>query len=503
MDAATALKSAAAVLQRPSNILPAYFLTPAVSAVTRTVSLFGIAVVYLYLETTGRLARFREELAARDIESPPSAETNPDAFDTWVREITPLVETVVTPTTVAIVAATILATIVVSVILVAVASAAQLSASHARLCSERGTTAALRGGRRFWGPILVLRLLELALWAGILAAVGIVIAVVSLLSPIVAALVALAAFPVTVGLLVGIRLVFIFAPVAVIVDEGTVGPSLRRSVGFLTDNPVAAGAYVLIALGGFLTVGSLGGAFATQGSGVLFGLLGFTLLSPGLDLVKTAFYGDYRGEVDPPGAPEGPLGGRFRAGLSRGIGELFAFVRGHPLLHVASLAVGVAGFALGWVAIEPFLGGVSTSIADRLAGHNPLVAAVEFGANNWTVAVSSAFAGLVLAVPAAGALLFNGFVFGVIARTEETLLELLAFVVPHGILEIPAFIVAGALGFWLGGAGWRTLRGQASAEALADAIDRAFWVAIGLGVLLAIAAVIEGFVSPYYYRPFL
>jgi uncharacterized membrane protein SpoIIM required for sporulation len=172
-------------------------------------------------------------------------------------------------------------------------------------------------------------------------------------------------------------------------------------------------------------------------------------------------------------------------------------------LHAVSLGVAVVGFAAGWVAIEPFLGLGSTSIAERLADHNPILATVEFGANNWSVAVSTAFAGLALAVPAAGALFFNGFVLGLIARTEEALPELLAFVVPHGILEIPAFVVAGALGFSLGGAGWRTLRGRTSVDGLADAVERAFWVAVGLAVLLGIAAVIEGFVSPYYYRPFL
>ncbi|WP_336134661.1 stage II sporulation protein M [Natronomonas amylolytica] len=503
MDAATALKSAAAVLHRPADILPAYFLTPAVPAITRVVAFFGLAFAYLYLETTGRLARFRAELAARDLEPPPAAETDPEAFDAWVREVTPLVETVVTPTTVAILAVTLLATVVVSVVLAAVAAAAQLSASHARLRSERGTTAALRGARRHWLSILGLRVLETALWLLVLAGVGLVVGVVSLVSTLVAALVVLAAIPMTVGLLVVIRLTFVFATVAVVVDDASFGDGVRGAIGFLTTNPMAAGAYALIALGGLLALGAVAGALAVGGAGALVGVLGFVLLSPGLDLVKTGFYGDYRGTVDPPSVPEAPTSQRLKAGLYRGVGEMFAFVRRHPLLQVVSLSVAVGGFAVGWVAVEPFLGTASTSIAERLADHDPLFAAIEFGANNWTVAVSTAFAGLVLALPAAVALFFNGFVFGVVTRTEETLPELLAFVAPHGVIEIPAFVVAGALGLSLGGAGWLTARGRMSVDALADSLERAFWVAVGLGVLLFIAAVIEGFVSPYYYQPFL
>ncbi|MFW6000618.1 MAG: stage II sporulation protein M, partial [Halorubrum sp.] len=55
----------------------------------------------------------------------------------------------------------------------------------------------------------------------------------------------------------------------------------------------------------------------------------------------------------------------------------------------------------------------------------------------------------------------------------------------------------------LGAVSWRTFRGRASRDRLADALETAFWVTVGLGVLFVVAAVIEGFVSPYYWRPFL
>jgi Integral membrane protein DUF95. len=50
---------------------------------------------------------------------------------------------------------------------------------------------------------------------------------------------------------------------------------------------------------------------------------------------------------------------------------------------------------------------------------------------------------------------------------------------------------------------WRAFRGRLSRTGFADAIENAFWVLVGIGVLIAVAALIEGFVSPYYWRPFL
>lgn len=91
--------------------------------------------------------------------------------------------------------------------------------------------------------------------------------------------------------------------------------------------------------------------------------------------------------------------------------------------------------------------------------------------------------------------------FGVYGRLEAAPAELVAFVVPHGVLEVSAIVLAGALGLSLGATAWRRVRGRASRRELADAVDRGFWVLVGLAVVLVVAGLIEGFVSPYYYRP--
>jgi Uncharacterized membrane protein len=106
-------------------------------------------------------------------------------------------------------------------------------------------------------------------------------------------------------------------------------------------------------------------------------------------------------------------------------------------------------------------------------------------------------------IPALSSIAFNGLALGATAALEENLVALLAFVAPHGILEIPALFISGALGIHLGIVSWRAFRGRLSREAFADALENAFWVLMGVGVLIAVAACIEGFVSPYYWQPFL
>ncbi|MFW6318338.1 MAG: stage II sporulation protein M, partial [Halorubrum sp.] len=206
---------------------------------------------------------------------------------------------------------------------------------------------------------------------------------------------------------------------------------------------------------------------------------------------------------DPLDPPATGVRAQLSGGVRRGWREMLAFVRRTPGLHALAVAVGVGFGALGWLAVDPFVGAVTTSIESRLVGHVPPVAAVNFFGNNWSVAIATSLAGVALAVPALSSIAFNGFALGATAALEENLAALAAFVVPHGLLEIPALFISGALGVHLGIVSWRTLRGRRSHAELADALEGAFWVLIGVGVVIAVAALIEGFVSPYYWRPFL
>jgi uncharacterized membrane protein SpoIIM required for sporulation len=126
------------------------------------------------------------------------------------------------------------------------------------------------------------------------------------------------------------------------------------------------------------------------------------------------------------------------------------------------------------------------------------VMATSIIVNNVSV-VYTAFAGGVLAgVGTVAALVFNGIdlggVFG-LYQSKGVLPLILAFVVPHGVLELTAICIAGGAGLMLGSAillpGALTRR-----EALAVRGQRAIRLVAAATVLLIPAGLLEGFVSP-------
>ncbi|WP_290818381.1 stage II sporulation protein M [Halovivax sp.] len=492
---------------RPSDLLPFYVLGAAVATIGQVTALAGVVLAYAYLAATGRTAALREELTA--LEEPPDADADPAAFEAWMDDLLAALEPALTPVIGTIFALTGIAFVTVVLVAYAAIGAGQLSACFARLRDERGLEAGVAGTRRHWPTFLGLYLLEFLLWIGITVA-----AVV--LGGLGATLLGFGAIGAVVGVLlvalsvlgwiaaaISIRAVFAFAPVGVVVDRVGAARSVSNAAGFVRHNRTEAVFYYVVALAALFGVGALLSLLGGVGAGSATGLVFALFVLPALDLLKTTLYGGGRGAIAPPAPVERSLRGQFVDGLRRGWRELVAFVRATPGHHAAAALALVAGAVMGWVFAGPFVGEFEASIAGRLEGHVAPVAALEFFGNNWTVALTMAFGGVVLAIPALGSLWFNGLVLGIYGRLEAEPAELLAFVTPHGIFEIPAIFVAGAVGIFLGLSWWRTWRGPATRADLADDLERAFWVLVGVGILLAIAAVIEGFVSPYYWRPLL
>ncbi|HEX7118621.1 MAG TPA: stage II sporulation protein M [Longimicrobiales bacterium] len=110
-----------------------------------------------------------------------------------------------------------------------------------------------------------------------------------------------------------------------------------------------------------------------------------------------------------------------------------------------------------------------------------------------------AFAGGVLAgIGTLAVLVFNGVFLGAVAAAfanEGASLHLWTFVLPHGIIELTAICIAGGAGLWLGSAlvlpGRRTRR-----EMLALRGREAVSLLGGTAMLLGVAGMIEGFISP-------
>lgn len=502
MDLSSAVTATVSTLRRrPADLLPFYLLGTAVPVVARVAMFLALAGAYLHFELTGRLADARDALAELDL-TPPDAQ-DPEAVQAWTESVGPALEPLVSPTAVLLVAVGTFATVLLAVLTYAAVSAGQLSAVVARLRGERGLTAGIAGVRRRWLAFLALYVVEFLLWTGASLLGAAAIAGGFLVNPFFGAAVALAVLLVGLVALLLVRAVFAFAPAAIVVDDAGAFEAIAGAGGFLRRNPADAAAYLVVAVGALVGVASAASALAFLGAGAIVALASAVVVAPALDVLKTTLYGDFRGAIDPLDPPETRLRDQFLGGVRRGWSEMTGFVRRTPGLHAFTVVVGVGFGALGWLAVDPFVGSVTTSIESRLVGHVPPAAAVNFFGNNWSVAIATSLAGVALAVPAVSSIAFNGFALGATAALEENLAALVAFVVPHGIFEIPALFVSGALGVHLGIVSWRAFRGRLRREAFADALEDAFWVLVGVGVMIAVAGLIEGFVSPYYWRPFL
>lgn len=91
----------------------------------------------------------------------------------------------------------------------------------------------------------------------------------------------------------------------------------------------------------------------------------------------------------------------------------------------------------------------------------------------------------------------NGLLIGAIMelmRQQQGTLFIAAALVPHGIFEIPAFLIAGSLGLLLGRELLGEWHGTADAATEARSLARLFLSVVV--PLLAVAAVVEAFITP-------
>lgn len=118
--------------------------------------------------------------------------------------------------------------------------------------------------------------------------------------------------------------------------------------------------------------------------------------------------------------------------------------------------------------------------------------------NNIQVSFLAFVSGIIFAVPTILIMAFNGALIGQAAGLFHDAGEAGRFwglILPHGLLEITAIIVAGGAGLKLG---WSLIApgDKTRVESLADEAQRAASVIIGLIIVFVIAGLIEGFVTP-------
>ncbi|USS41161.1 stage II sporulation protein M [Thermococcus aggregans] len=142
--------------------------------------------------------------------------------------------------------------------------------------------------------------------------------------------------------------------------------------------------------------------------------------------------------------------------------------------------------------LRQFFGGVVEENTDKFG----LFAFIFL--NNSRVAVICALGGLLFGIVPAGILFFNGFIVGIVIKyfnaQGESLAKILLAIIPHGIIEIPAFAVAG-----LGGVEWylELINGEGSlGERFLSGFRKSMkMLALSL-IMLLVAAFVEAYVTP-------
>jgi uncharacterized membrane protein SpoIIM required for sporulation len=123
--------------------------------------------------------------------------------------------------------------------------------------------------------------------------------------------------------------------------------------------------------------------------------------------------------------------------------------------------------------------------------------ATEVTVNNIQVAITAFATGVLLCLPTVFLLVFNGanvgFAGGLFAEAGE-LGKFFGLILPHGLLELTAVVIAGAAGLRLG---WAVIApgDRSRARALGDEARRSGVIALGLVLAFAVAGLIEGFVT--------
>ncbi len=166
----------------------------------------------------------------------------------------------------------------------------------------------------------------------------------------------------------------------------------------------------------------------------------------------------------------------------------------------AALAVWLAGSPAALdVAVPPTLR--EAYVEEDFAAYYSSSPSAQFtsqvSTNNIRVGILAFAAGILLCLPTAALLAFNGLNLGVAAGLFAAVGQQPRFwglILPHGLLELTAVFIAGGAGLRLG---WTLVDpgDRARGQALIDEGRRAVVLVIGLVVVFCIAGLIEGFVT--------
>jgi stage II sporulation protein M len=167
------------------------------------------------------------------------------------------------------------------------------------------------------------------------------------------------------------------------------------------------------------------------------------------------------------------------------------------LLFCTTVTVGWVGTAQNPSIGQDLMKLFEKEVAGQMSVDNPADMCVKLFANNLEACIMLFLGGASFGILTIFIMSLNGIVIGAvmeIVHTDHSALFVAAAILPHGIFEIPAFIISGALGILLAQsliAEWYTGH-DASADAARYARTFLIWVL----PLVAIAACVEAFITP-------
>ncbi|OEH86369.1 hypothetical protein BHU72_14200 [Desulfuribacillus stibiiarsenatis] len=168
----------------------------------------------------------------------------------------------------------------------------------------------------------------------------------------------------------------------------------------------------------------------------------------------------------------------------------------------------IVGNGLGVVFVDQFYGlieealGTIKDLGEKIAenGH-PFYATWVIFLNNIRSAFMFILLGSIVAIPTIFGLFINGVLIGVvlsmIGEAGVSPIMLLIFgVMPHGIFEIPAILIAGGFGIKLGTVWIKPLPGLTRWQSYTAVFRESMYVFVFITVLLVVAGLVEGLITP-------
>lgn len=302
--------------------------------------------------------------------------------------------------------------------------------------------------------------------------------------------------------------------------EGSYGfAAIRRSIGVCLRLPVNTIVYALLRVAALLlvvAVSYVAALIGVQFSSITTLLLSFMII-PVFHILKTAIFLKAQPESYIAPLPVGPpvLEDVFPNLVSKGLGkirgglsELIGFLAEprNIVFHLFSVIAFSLGIILGREISSSGIRQIVYALGYVPGEVNPLFEttyglpflALDLSFHNWQVSLATALSGIVFVIPVPVTLAFNGFLLGVVEDLVQNLTLFLAAILPHGIIELPAFIIAGSAGLNLGFELIKALkRGSPGSDIeLHKALRRTIYIILGLVPLFIVAGIIEAFITP-------